>query len=214
MTETLRGLDFDTGQLVEFQIEPALPSALLFKSISDAVWERRRSDYSARLDSEVALEEIPDMVHEVVTTIDPQFAVGALESGLKVFSESPELMETLLGIPDKATLSTENWDERNNWRYVPGTDRKQAVWLADGHLDYSRELALRLHFTTEDYSSQLNYAIQRYEPYQHLNTHLHFSYHDSKQNEDGMLELFTAVMTTEQELRVLEVFQRIGGIVL
>jgi hypothetical protein len=212
MPETLRGLDFDTGELVEFTVESALPSASLFKSISDAIWGRRRSDFSARLDSVLPAEEAQQLMSEVTSVIDPRFAVGQIDSGLKVFGESPELIGTLLEAPKEARITTENWDERNDWGYVPHTDRKQAVYYADGHVDYSRELAVRLWFETEEHSSQLNYVIQRFEPYQHLNTELHLSYYDGKQDEDGMLELFHGAMTTEQEICVLEAIQKIGGI--
>ena len=214
----------ETGEeLLIPEVEP-IESAQLFKTISDRVWAQRNPDSPlsfTRSLSVISPIEARDQINEAVGEIDEHFLIASDDEAFELGTPYPDAEEVIvtkadLKAPNTAALETYNWDDRRDLRWIDRDGERTAVEFTDGHSDYKRELSAKLWFQKDKAQMSTSYTIHRDQARQGSTTKLYLGLWHSDFAETGYEghQLVNAEMTEEQELRVLEVMQKMGGIVL
>ncbi len=209
-----------TGENVVIEDPDPTKAALLFKSISDNIWENKEPGGLAleRVGSVIDPAEARDAINEVVKHVDEKLVISgigkALDLGLSWHGErKPVIVEAdIIDSVANAAICTYNWDSRMTGRLLEIDGKRVGAEFTDGHTDYYRELAAM--FSTE--AGILTYAMQRQQAQQGSPAamYLNFSHRDFLETGYEGHQLGSATLSDEQETEFLKVLQRMGGIEL
>ncbi len=199
-----------------------LHSANLFKSISDAIWDRRRENWDWAewsIESVLDPQEALSRANVVAEAIDQRLLLAGAGKDLRLHggrSERAKISSNTLMVPEAVSLETFYWDNRWEGRQIKVDGDMKYAKFTDGHFDYARELSARFHFATRRGALVVSYLMQRYQYQQAepttLNAHVWYSPFAETGYEGNSLQ--RVEMTEEQELTMLKVFADIGGIVI
>lgn len=227
MTEILQARVIDTGEVIEIEEAEPLASAVLFKTVSDKIWEHHTNEHLTFVDAplESSPIEARDRLNNVLRSIDDNLVIAggdkAVDLGTPYPGEEPIVIEAEdLREPIKARVGTYNWDARGGaWRFVELEGERQGVEFIGDHRDYQRELYAKFGFSApgrQGIRTVLTYAIQRYQWAQAGTTNLYVNVWDSRFAETGYEghPKGSVELTEAQELAVLETMKTLGGITL
>ena len=224
MAEMLNVRVMETGE--ERTIADVVPteSAELYWQISDGIWRRKPAELKLacyRMPSIMPTLEARDALNEVFTDIDEELVVSGIGKAVKLAGSHPfgevEFSPELLDNPAGSHVGTFNWDQRNTWRPADIDGREGVVEFTDDHKDKHREL-----FAGFDYRDdkrrivELIYSMQRMQYKQDHPTYLLMRIWYSEFADIGYEgdHLKRVLLSVEQELKVLGVFQAMGGVAL
>lgn len=223
MAEMLNVRVISTGERLTIpDVEPT-ESAALFWQISDEIWRQKPKDLDLTcnaVESAMPVLEARDALNEVIGGISRKLLVSGVDKTIKLYGrrdEEVELKPKLLDSPISSDVGTFNWDEQSTWSHANIDGKLEGVEFTDGHRDRYRELYAGLWFKDEDNQHvNLTYSMQRIQYKQDRPTSLTMSIWYNRFAETGYEgnHLKHAKLSMEQELRVLRVFQAIGGITL
>lgn len=195
-----------------------LVSARLFKCVSDAIWERRPGKLRSPVwdvGSDMPMSTVDQVVNLTVGNIDTRLKIAGRQRGLTL----PGLRNVHAIVPatklrelSAASVMTTNWDAPERIIDIDGKPRY--VTFTDGHMDYDRQLELRLQFDFPPSYLMVSYAMRRCEDSQDCPTNLHLGayYSDLAEVEYNGSALHSAPLTPEQETTMIKMFALIGGI--
>lgn len=227
MTEILQAKVMATGEIISVEEPEPLASAVLFKAVSDKIWERRTNEHLTFVDAplEASPIEARDRLNDTLRSIDESLVIAgagkAIDLGVPYPGEEPVVIAAeALHEPIRARVGTYNWDAQGGtWRFVEIDGERQGAEFIDGHLDYQRELYAKLRFSApgqQGIRTVLTYAMQRYQMGQAGTTKLHINIWDSRFAETGYEghPRGSVELTEAKELTMLETIKTLGGITL
>lgn len=227
MAEQLRVRLRETNE--EMMIDELVPteSALLYKSISDEIWQNGRVadlSYAAR-NAVIPPNQAQSLLNEVISEINPTLVFTGNDAGpLTLSGRSLDEAETFqpkdLREPISVNLNTLVWDENRGSRVVElGGHEYIAEILDEKYIDYYRELNINMIYRDRrpgkgGYAMNIEYGIQRSQKTQNSPSHLYVSAGYGGFAETGYegQSLGRSDLTIEQEKKFLRVLQYVGGI--
>lgn len=224
MAEMLNVRVMDTGEKRIIPDTEPTQSAQLFWQISDEIWRQKPDTLRLAcyaIESQMPPKDARDALNEVLGDIDRDLVVSGTSESVKLTGFRPgeevELAPELLNNPLESHVGTFNWDQRNTWRYADIDGKKKSVEFTDGHKDRHRELYVGFNYIDgRRQLTQLKYSMQRIQQTQDHTTSVSLSMWHSQFAETGYegSQLKSAELRTEQEIKLLRVFQAMGGITL
>lgn len=227
MPELRRAIVYESGEETSWYDPDPLDSAILFKALSDRILELKTdypNDCSNIVPAVVHPVEARDAINEVLGEIDEGMVVSGVGKPYEIGGRWPVTLPAGdLETPTEVSIQSRWFDWTNNHRLLAEDERDlvddDGAWLktavfSDGHVDYRREIKANLAFRA-DLLTNLYYEIERWQKDQGSPTELkmHVWSGRSPMSYLDYLER-KAPLTVEQELRVLRLFQGIGGISL
>lgn len=219
MTE-LKARLFRTGEDVIIEDAEPCSSAQLFKAISDKIWEAEPKSKLAcqTVENVLSPSEARDAINDVVRSIDERFVISGVGKALNLGpawygDHAPVIVESeIIDNIASTAIRTFNWDDRMTYRMVEIDGESMGAQFIDGHTDYYRELSAMFFNET----GTISYVMQRQQEYQNMPTNMYLNYWHRDFAETGYEghQLSSASLSEEQEIKLLEVMQRIGGIEL
>jgi hypothetical protein len=219
MAETHKGVWW-SGSINEITVADPVPlaSARLFKYVSDAIWERRPENLHVPfwdVGTNITKNTVKQIVNWTVDDIDPRLKVANRWHGLRLAgTHNLHAMVPAISLRELSAVSvgTYNWDTPERSVDIDGTSRD--VTFIDGHMDYDRQLELKLHFNFTPAYLVASYAMRRRESSQDHPIGLRLSaYHSELAETDyGGTSLHSVSLTPEQETTMLKMFASIGDI--
>ena len=204
-----------------------LESAEVFKRLSDAIWDQRevrgRDTLRATIPVVVEPDEARDQLNEVVGAIDRRFVYSGTKRALKLkggwsSKEEHTIPAQALASPIGVSLAVFNRDHiEGKGRDVKVNGHYQVAQFPKGQRDWHRNLQTTLAFDEDGRATpQFRYSIWRDLPTQDRLTCLDLNVHYSPLAWGGYEGhgIYSKNLSVEQELRVLELFQSLGGISL
>ncbi len=216
----LAGVVMKTGEEIILEDPDPNTSARLFKTVSDRLLEEKPKDKHGWLPTESAIDpsEARDAINEVVKNIDEKLVISgvgkALDLGLSWYEPREPVIvsaDTMDNIA-RAAIQTYNWDDRMDHRIIELDGERVAVAFTNGHTDYYRELSAIL----SNEIGTIKYSMQRQQRQQGSSTemYLNFSHRDFMETGYEGHQLGHTTLSEEQEIELLKVLQRMGGVEL
>lgn len=197
-------------------------SAVLFKHVSDKIWEQKpQKDRWAvwSIGSVIPAEDAFVLANDAVKAVRDDLVVTErkINFGKKHQNDDDLIVPAnTLTTPKSASVETFNWDRIQTGRPVDVDGRHAYAKFADKHRDYARELSAKFRFEVDRSTVIVKYVMQRYQYYQGDLTDLQVVVSHSSFQEmgyDGHHQK-DVELTEEQEINILKVIAKIGGIAL
>ncbi len=205
-------------------VEP-LESAELFWQISDAIWGQKPADHKwdcFTMGSEMPVLEAKEAIDSVLGNIDKNLVVPGVGKAIRLngyrAEESVTVSPGTLANPSDSCIGTYNWDEQSNSRVVVIDGVRENGVFTGQHKDRVRQLYASFNYRDEHghVVTQLTYSMLRSQVSQNRNVKVSANFWHRDLDNTGYEgdEMKSVLLSTEQELRVLRVFQAMGGIAL
>lgn len=197
-----------------------LSSAAFFKHVSDVIWHGTEPTFfgepTARSPVAMPIESAAELMTAAVGDVDPKLALTAGQTPLRLRGTANVhgfIPASHLTRPNAAVIETTNMD--TSLRFIRDKDDQfREVQFTDGHLDYSRKLAVSFRY---DFSPEeilvVSYVMNRHEQSQDericLFARAWFSPLATRGYDDGEA-VAARELTEQQETRVLYTMAAIG----
>ncbi|HVX24649.1 MAG TPA: hypothetical protein VG992_04920 [Candidatus Saccharimonadales bacterium] len=213
------------GQETTLEDPEPLASAVLYKQLTDQLWEHNRPsnpDWASTMARIVTpLPEAWAATAEMLADIDDRLDLTKRAGGLALrgpWNDEVVFPAEQLQEPKAAGIEVFRWDPRFDGRVID--EKFTYADFIDGHRDYSRELSLRFHFDVQhnDRSGSLNlgFPIQRSQARQDqtvsMSSHVWYSGF-AETGYEGNSQVFVD-LSEAQEIAMLQLIAKLGDITL